>query len=120
MKNALLILTLTTFSQFSFASMRAGGPVEYGLKCLSRNPSVGSQVGLIVTTAALAPQYNVRGIALTTKAIAPNAKVNKTALNQVEQTAYNATFASKGIKVQLDKGNFQAVLNLGSMEYFCK
>lgn len=120
MKKTILTLSLIAVSQLSFASMSAGGEINHTLRCASRNPSIGSQVALVVTTAALAPQYNVRGIALTTKAIAPNAKVNITQLKEANQTAYNATFAAKGVKVQLDKGTMAATLNLGTVEYSCR
>ena len=116
-----LILSLLVVSNVSFAALVPGAQVLHTLKCTSSTiPFVGSEVGLQVTTQALAPKYNVRAIALTTKAIILNAQVVVTQLKQESQTAYNATFVKKGVSVLLDKGTFKAELTLGAINYSCK
>ena len=122
MKKTILTLSLIAFSQLSFGQrLTSGAMVFHPLKCVSKIiPLIGSQVSLNVTTQALAPQYNVRGMTLTTKALLPNAELVSTVLTQVDQTAYDATFRARGVSAQLDKGTFTAILNLGAIEYTCK
>lgn len=120
MKKSLLVLSLTLMSLSSFASMRAGGNVEHALKCGSRNRVMGVQFGLVVTTAALAPQYNVRAITLTKRILSPNAKLEKIALKQDNQNAYIATFETKDVKVTLDKSTFKASMYVGLNEFVCE
>jgi hypothetical protein len=116
-----IMFALIVITNVSFATVISGAQVLHTLKCSSNIiPTVGSEVGLQVTTQALAPQYSVRAIALTTKAIVPNAKVVTTQLKQNVQTAYNATFVGKNVKVELDKGALKAELTLGAISYSCK
>lgn len=120
MKKSLVVLSLAILTLSSFANAMSGGSVQHNLTCTPNKRLLGMQVGLIVTTAALAPQYSVRGIALTQSVIIPNAPLHVTQLQQVTQTAYNATFSANDIEVNLDKGTLQAALMLGANEYSCK
>jgi hypothetical protein len=119
MKKLLILALLTTFS-ISHAGIKVGGSVEHTLKCLSSSRVQGTQIGLLIRTAALAPQYNVLGIALTARPLVSGAKDKVTPLEQVSQTAYNANFKAKDIEVLLDKGTFEANLKLGDYEFSCK
>lgn len=121
MKKTILTLSLIAVSQLSLAANIPGAPVAHSLRCMSKIiPTVGVQVGLKVTTQALAPQYNVRGISLLSKPIVPNAKTIETVLKLDNQNAYYATFKAKNVKVVLDKSTFEATLENGAMEYSCK
>ncbi|MGZ3787826.1 MAG: hypothetical protein ACXVLQ_04850 [Bacteriovorax sp.] len=116
-----LIFSLLVISNVSFAAAVPGAQMLHTLKCSSTIiPLVGSQVGLQVITQALAPEINVRGISLTTKALVANAETKVTPLKQESQTAYNAIFSGKNVKVLLDKNTFTAELSLGAISYTCK
>jgi len=116
-----IILIISFLSNACFATIFSGAEVIHPLKCSSKfSSSLGVEVRLQIITQALSPQYNIRSIVLVTKAIAPNAKFVETQLSQYEQTAYNAIFVGKNIKVELDKDVFKADLSLGSNSYFCQ
>ncbi len=117
-----LVFSLLVLSNVSFAASKiAGNPVAHTLKCKANFiPFIGSDVNLKVTTQALAPEYSVREISVSQKALAPDAKAVVTTLKQASQTAYNATFKAKGIKVLLDKSAMTAELSLGAIDYVCK
>jgi hypothetical protein len=100
--------------------MRAGGAVAHSLNCSSKTRIMGVQYRVVVLTAALAPQYNVRGINVLSRVISPNATEKVIHLSQTNQTAYNATFATKDIEVSLDKGTMKATLNIGERELKCE
>jgi hypothetical protein len=117
-----IIFSFLVLSQMSYAIERAGGSNTQTLKCkTSTIETIGSDVTLKLTfISGVAPQYRVKSIDLTQKALIKLATAKTTKLKQDSQTAYNATFTAKDIKVELDKANNTAVLNLGAIEYNCK
>jgi hypothetical protein len=44
----------------------------------------------------------------------------KFVLKEVSQTAYNAVFSGKSIKVEIDKSPLEASVFVGDAEYLCK
>ena len=109
-------------SQASFAAPpMPGAPTDHDLGCSSVRHLLGVSYGLIVTTQALAPQYNVRGITLLRHVVAPGAKPQSRALHQVRQDVHSATFAAGNVRVVLDKASFSANIYMSNqLEYLCK
>jgi hypothetical protein len=96
----------------------AGNTIVHHFQCsVPSKPDAGPIVGvgysLECSTAALAPQYNVRGCTLISRVVAPNAKPKRTELKQVQQNASFAEFESGTIKVSLRKSDFSATIDFG-------
>lgn len=122
MKTSLLVLSLSLLTQFAHATeMRPGAQNIKTYECNSvRMNTSGVGVRLFVTTQALAPQYNIRAVSIGTKRFGSTVPETVTPLKQIEQTAYNATFKSKGLEAQIDKSPMRAIVKTGSFEYNCK
>ena len=98
-----------------------GAPVEHQLTCASVHHRLGVAFSLVVTTQALAPEYNIRGITLVRRVVAPRAKPQAVPLKQFRQDARSATFYGNGVRVVLDKATFQAeILEGRHVQYLCK
>lgn len=101
---------------------RPGAPVKQALKCSAIRAPKSLAVKLELIRAAVNPQYNIRGATVTKMKFDP-ANGNpqaKFVLKEVSQTAYNAVFTSKDIRVEIDKSPLKANVFVGDAEYLCK
>lgn len=121
MKFLVLALSLGIFSNTFAKPERAGGPVKINLSCKAIRAPKNLSVRLELLKAAVSPQYNLRGATLIATKFDPanGHPQTKSILTEKNQTAYNATFAAKGIVVEVEKSPLSAIVKLGIAEYSC-
>ncbi len=122
MKFMTAFLALGIVSSVAFASpSRPGAPVKQVLACKAIRAPKNLSVKLELMRAAVSPQYNIKGATLVKTKFDPanGNPQTKSVLTQESQTAYNATFVSKDVKVEIEKSPLQAVVKLGIAEYIC-
>lgn len=108
MKALILSTVLLVAPMVASAELIPGGPVVHDLGCKFVQPIVGVGYTLKVTTQALAPRYNVRGITLVSRVVYPNAPEREMPLTQASQDENQATFTNGEFTVVLDKPTFSA------------
>ncbi len=97
----------------------AGNTVVHHFQCSAptkpgAGPLVGVGYSLECSTAALPPEYDVRGCALISRVVSPSAKPKRTEMKQIQQTAAFAEFETGNIKVSLRKSDFSATIDFGA------
>lgn len=75
---------------------------------------VGVRYALQVSTAALAPQYNVTGALLLKAAVVPRPVWDSIPLQQTAQDENSAEFAGQNVTVTIEKSTFDATVEFAS------
>jgi hypothetical protein len=102
---------------------RPGQPNTHELDCISTHHAVGVGASLEITTQALSPQYNVRGITLAERVVYPGAQPRKTELKQIRQDMESADFgadsdAGDRIEVRYEKNPEAATIFVNGVAKF--
>ena len=117
---SILALSLVSFAQANADSI-PGGYTYRTLRCIPTAPSTGVDYGLVITTQALAPQFNVRAGSFTKTIVYPGAIARTIPMDFLGQDINYAYFSFQNYNVYVSKRDFTASitsLNGRDMVYY--